>query len=86
MISKSRNKKILSFKFIAYNFIFYFKKTLNIKIIHIRVLSLLSYTFGNGPWKFAYVKFGYSPKENFESINFQVLDIAVQEKDIPLNH
>ncbi|KRX08505.1 hypothetical protein PPERSA_12986 [Pseudocohnilembus persalinus] len=51
-----------------------------------KVLSLLSYTFGNGPWKFAYVKFGYSPKQNFESINYQVLDIAVQEKDIPLNH
>lgn len=29
--------------------------------IFIRILSLLAYNYKNGPWKFAYVKFGYDP-------------------------
>lgn len=50
-----------------------------------KILSLFAYNFKNGPWKFAYVKFGFDPTQYFEAINYQVIDIAVHEKDIPLN-
>lgn len=45
-----------------------------------RCLAQISYNFKNGPWKHSYVKFGYDPRQTFESIDYQIIDISVNEK------
>lgn len=40
-------------------------------------MSLIAFTYKNGPWKFSYVRFGYDPAQHFDAIDYQVIDIAV---------
>lgn len=43
------------------------------------MLSFLAYSFKDGPWKHAYVRFGYDPRAKPEAYKFQVIDIGVLE-------
>lgn len=42
---------------------------------------MLAYNFKDGPWKHAYVRFGYNPKENEEAVHYQVIDIVVLDRE-----
>ncbi|KAL4461472.1 hypothetical protein ABPG74_016096 [Tetrahymena malaccensis] len=46
-----------------------------------KALAMLTYNFKDGPWKHAYVKFGYNPKENQEAVHYQVIDIVVLDRE-----
>lgn len=64
--------------------IYFFRENFNLKITPNqikKVLAILAYNFKNGPWKHCYIKFGYDPRISIESAKFQVIDIAVIEKD-----
>ena len=41
------------------------------------MLSYLAYSFKDGPWKHAYVRFGYDPRAETSAYYYQVIDIGV---------
>ncbi|CAG9325670.1 GTF3C5 [Blepharisma stoltei] len=43
------------------------------------LLASLSYSYESGPWRNAYVRFGYNPREHPESVCFQVIDFRTRE-------
>lgn len=42
---------------------------------------MLSYNFKDGPWKHAYVRFGYDPRVEKEAVAYQVIDIVVLDRE-----
>lgn len=45
------------------------------------MLSTLSFNYKTGPWKRTYVKFGYNPKIDLYSMQYQIIDIVIKEKN-----
>jgi len=41
------------------------------------MLSYLGYSFKDGPWKHAYVRFDYDPRAETSAYYYQVVDIGV---------
>lgn len=35
-----------------------------------RALAMISYNFKDGPWKHAYVKFGYDPRKEKDAVGY----------------
>ncbi|EGR28959.1 transcription factor tau 95, putative [Ichthyophthirius multifiliis] len=57
------------------------RKPISTQYIKLKTLAMLSFNYKNGPWKHAYVKFGYNPEENKYAIDYQIIDLVVQDKD-----
>ena len=58
-----------------------FKKYQNTSLIK-RMLSFLAYSFKDGPWKHAYVRYGYDPRGNMEAFEYQVIDVGALDSSI----
>lgn len=41
----------------------------------------MAFNYKTGPWKRTYVRFGYNPKEDFNSLEYQIVDIVVKERN-----
>jgi hypothetical protein len=54
-----------------------FKKYFTLVLITTRMLSFMAYSFKDGPWKHAYVRFGYDPRGDVLSFENQVIDVGV---------
>ena len=46
------------------------------------MLSFLAYSFKDGPWKHAYVRYGYDPRGNMEAFEYQVIDVGALDSSI----
>lgn len=46
-----------------------------------KVLACVSYLFKNGPWKFTYVKLGYDPRKNKESLIYQAFNVGIGNRN-----
>ena len=58
----------------------YLSLILSISQICKRCLSSLSFSFKDGPWKHTYVKYGYDPRGDPNSIIYQVIDVGMIDK------
>lgn len=43
------------------------------------ILASIAYFYSNGPWRNCFVKFGYDPRQSFESRYYQMLDYRVRQ-------
>lgn len=46
------------------------------------MLSFLAYSFKDGPWKHAYVRFGYDPRAETSAFIYQVIDVGLPEANL----
>ena len=46
-----------------------------------KVLACVSYLFRNGPWKFTYVKLGYDPRRQKDSLVYQAFNVGIGNRN-----
>lgn len=48
------------------------------------MLASIAYSFESGPWRNAYVRLGYNPKLNPDSVIYQVIDFRTRDESLPV--